>query len=73
MRVVAEMSHWARGPFWTGNHDARVISGVPKPELRTEQDWSEGDCQLRAELMTLAPSPAITNDMVLRTTPRATS
>ncbi len=63
------MSHWAGGAFWTGNIDARAISGVPKPQLLTELDWSEGDCRLRAELMTLAPSPVIANDMVLRGTP----
>ncbi|MGH8574446.1 MAG: aminoglycoside phosphotransferase, partial [Gammaproteobacteria bacterium] len=69
LRVVAEMSHWASGAFWTGNHDARAISGVPKPQLRTELDWSDGDCQLRAELMTLASSPVIATDMVLRAVP----
>jgi hypothetical protein len=30
LRVVAEMSHWASGAFWTGNLDAHEISGVPK-------------------------------------------
>lgn len=69
LRVVAEMSHWAGGAFWTGNADAGVISDVPKPRLLTALDWSEGDCQLRAELMTLAPSPIIAHDMVLRTAP----
>ncbi|HEU0087879.1 MAG TPA: aminoglycoside phosphotransferase [Pseudonocardiaceae bacterium] len=73
LRVVADMAYWASGPIWTGNHDARAISGVPKPELRAEQDWSEGDCRLRAELMTLAPSPSIADDMVLRTTPDLTA
>lgn len=63
------MSHWAGGTFWTGNHDAHAISGVPKPRLLTELDWSDGDYQLRAELMTLAPSPVIANDMVLRSAP----
>lgn len=72
LRVVAEMSHWAGGSFWTGNHDARAISGVPKPQFRREQDWSEGDWQLRAELMTLAPSPVIADSMVLRTIPSLT-
>lgn len=72
LRVVAEMHPWVDGPFWTGNHDARAIRGVPKPRLLTEFDWPDGECQLRAELMTLAPSPAITHDMVLRTTPGLT-
>ncbi|MBV9012701.1 MAG: aminoglycoside phosphotransferase [Pseudonocardiales bacterium] len=72
LRVVAEMSHWAGGALWTGNLDARAISGVPKPRLLTNLDWSDGDCQLRAELMTVAPSPVIANDMVLRDTPDLT-
>jgi hypothetical protein len=63
------MSHWAGGAFWTGNLDAHAISDVPKPRLLIELDWSDGDCQLRAELMTLAPSPVIANDMVLRLAP----
>ncbi len=69
LRVTAEMSHWAGGAFWTGNLDARAISGVPKPRVLTELDWSDGDCLLRAELMTVAPSPVIANDMVLSFTP----
>jgi hypothetical protein len=69
LRVVAEMSHWAGRAFWTGNLDTHTISGVPKPRLLTELDWSDGDCQLHAELMTLAPSPVIANDMVLRSAP----
>ncbi|MGQ0775691.1 MAG: aminoglycoside phosphotransferase [Pseudonocardiales bacterium] len=69
LRVVAELSPWVGGTFWTGNHDAREINGVPRPRLLTELEWSDGDCQLRAELMTLAPSPVITNDMVLRGIP----
>jgi hypothetical protein len=69
LRVVAEMSHWAGGAFWTGNLDAHAISGVPKPRLLTALDWSDGDYQLRAELMTLAPSPVIANNMVLRSAP----
>ncbi|MGQ0776734.1 MAG: hypothetical protein ACT4NY_20310, partial [Pseudonocardiales bacterium] len=44
-------------------------SGVPKPRLLTELEWPDDNCQLRAELMTLAPSPVIANDMVLRTVP----
>lgn len=69
LRVAAEMSHWAGGAFWTGNLDARAISEVPKPRLLTNLDWSDGDWRLRAELMTVAPSPVIANDMVLRGTP----
>jgi len=47
---------------WLGiqlEHAAGVlgVTTVPKPQLLTALDWSEGDCQLRAELITLAPSP----------------
>jgi hypothetical protein len=69
LRVVTEMPHWVGGAFWTGNLDASVISDVPKPRLLTELDWSDEHCQLRAELMTLAPSPLIAHDMVLRDAP----
>lgn len=72
LRVVAELSPWVGGPFWTGNQDARGVSGVPKPRLLTDLEWSDEDCQLRAELMTLAPSPVIANDMVLREVPYLT-
>ncbi|MGH4018518.1 MAG: hypothetical protein ACRDT0_04590 [Pseudonocardiaceae bacterium] len=68
LRVVAEMAHWAYGGFWTGNLDACTMSGVPKPQLVAARDWSEGDLQLRAELMTVSPSPVIADDMVLRRT-----
>lgn len=40
LRVVAELSYWASGDFWTGNLDAQAISAVPKPQLLTELDWS---------------------------------
>lgn len=73
LRVVSEVYHWAGGAFWTGNRDASAISDVPKPRLLTELDWSEGECQLRAELMTLAPSPVLAHDMVLRDTPNLSS
>lgn len=73
LRVVSEVYHWAGGVFWTGNRDASTISDVPKPRLLTELDWSEGECQLRAELMTLAPSPVLAPDMVLRDTPNLSS
>jgi hypothetical protein len=69
LRVVSEMSYWAGGAFWTGNLEASAVSDVPKPRLLTELEWSEGECQLRAELMTLAPSPVIAHDMVLRDAP----
>lgn len=69
LRVVAELSRWVGGGFWTGNHDACEISGVPRPRLLTEFEWSDEDCRLRAELMTLAPSPVIAEDMVLRGIP----
>ncbi|MGH3917034.1 MAG: aminoglycoside phosphotransferase [Pseudonocardiaceae bacterium] len=69
LRVVAELSPWVGGAFWTGNQDARGISDVPRPRLLAELEWPDGDCRLRAELMTLAPSPVIANDMVLREIP----
>ncbi|MBV9140564.1 MAG: aminoglycoside phosphotransferase [Pseudonocardiales bacterium] len=72
LRVAAEMSYWAGGAFWTGNRDAGAIDDVPKPRLVTKLDWSDGDCQLRADLMTVAPSPVIAHDMVLRSTPDLT-
>ncbi len=72
LRVVAEIRHWAGGAFWPGNLDANAIRGIPKPRLLTELDWSDGDCQLRAELMTLAPSPVIAHDMVLQHIPDLT-
>lgn len=69
LRLTSETSWWADGEFWIGNVQAQAIPNVPKPRLLARHEWSDGDRELYAELMTLAPSPAVTTDMVLRHMP----
>lgn len=54
LRVVAEAEQWADGDFWTGNVDARLLTGVAKPQVLRHWDWHANQHRLRAEVMTLA-------------------
>jgi hypothetical protein len=71
LRVVAEREEWAGGPFWTGNVDANVISGVGKPVVSGHEDWSLGAMRARVEWMSLAPgvpcspTPELTTPLAL--------
>ncbi|QWF85640.1 aminoglycoside phosphotransferase [Amycolatopsis sp. CA-230715] len=53
LRVVTEAEQWADSDFWTGNVDARLLTGVVKPEVLRHWDWNIETHRLRAELMTL--------------------
>lgn len=63
MRVTAEKLRRVGNPGWYGNAEANAISGVPRPHLLTARDWDVEGGRARAELMTLAPSPAVSTDM----------
>lgn len=67
LRVTAELASWAHGDLWEGNAAAAGIKGVTKPEWLGSHEWSDGDRRLRAELMTLAPSPVSSPTLALRT------
>jgi hypothetical protein len=58
LRVSWSQVRWTDGDWWTGNHDAVAIVGVPKPIVLDLYEWDEtdddwGECRNRAELMTL--------------------
>ncbi|MGH2942086.1 MAG: aminoglycoside phosphotransferase [Solirubrobacteraceae bacterium] len=42
---------------------ANAIDGVPKPSVSDVVEWSDGELRVRAELQTLAPSPALSNSI----------
>ncbi|MFJ8233069.1 phosphotransferase [Streptomyces sp. NPDC094448] len=53
LRVVSEQTEWAHGRGWTGNTDANVLTGIPKPQVLRVHEWAEGDWRRqRAEMMT---------------------
>lgn len=58
LRVSWSQAQWTDGEWWTGNQDAANIVDVPKPTVLDWYEWIEvddywGDCQNRAEIMTL--------------------
>ncbi|MDI5967667.1 aminoglycoside phosphotransferase [Streptantibioticus silvisoli] len=65
LRVVSEQLQWAHGRAWTGNADAGVLHGLPKPHVLDAHEWAEGDWRRqRAEVMTLLPgSPCSPTDV----------
>jgi hypothetical protein len=65
LRVVTEPAGWANGPAWTGNVEAGSITAVRHPEVRDTAEWDDHHRRARAELMTLAPGPAVATDMAL--------
>jgi len=70
LRVVTEPPGWGFGPMWTGNDEANQITGVPHPRVHEVTEWDDSPTgrRVRAELMSLAPGPAVAADMVLRDT-----
>lgn len=68
LRVVTEPAGWAFGPAWTGNIDANQLTDVPHPLVETVTEWDESEVgrRARAELMTLAPGPPVSPELVLR-------
>ncbi|MBV9162783.1 MAG: phosphotransferase, partial [Pseudonocardiales bacterium] len=68
LRVVSEQPQWATGEFWTGNQDASILTGLPKPVVLASTEWNETDWRSqRAELMTLLPGEPCSPSDVLRT------
>ncbi len=54
LRVVSEDQKWVQQDFWTGNQDANILTGVPKPTVVDTVEWDDHRRQ-RAELMTRLP------------------
>lgn len=68
LRVVSEQPQWATGEFWTGNQDANILTGLPKPVVLASTEWDEvGWRSQRAEVMTLLPGEPCSPSDVLRT------
>jgi len=68
LRVVSEQPQWATGEFWTGNQDANVLTGLPKPVVLASTEWDEaGWRSQRAEVMTLLPGEPCSPSDVART------
>lgn len=68
LRVVSEQPQWASGEFWTGNQDANILTGLPKPVVLASTEWNEADWRSqRAEVMTLLPGEPCSPSDVLRT------
>lgn len=65
LRVVSEQLQWTRGGAWSGNADANVLHGLPKPRVLDVHEWTEGEWRRqRAEVMTLLPgSPCSPTDV----------
>ncbi len=65
LRVVSEQIQWAQGHGWTGNADANVLDGLPKPRVLDVHEWAEGEWRRqRAEVMTFLPgSPCSLTDV----------
>lgn len=60
LRVVSEFPRWARGDTWTGNTDANILTGIPKPRVLGVLEWDEQNWRRqRAEMMTLLPGQSI--------------
>jgi hypothetical protein len=59
IRTVGEDPRWITdGGFWTGNLDANIITGIPKPSVLA---WTEGrtpERWFRTEAMTLVAAPS---------------
>jgi hypothetical protein len=55
LRATGELRKWAGGPAWTGSRDANALTGIPRPEFLGQTEWTEGDVEIYAQFMTLAP------------------
>ncbi|MGH3696611.1 MAG: phosphotransferase [Pseudonocardiaceae bacterium] len=68
LRVVSEQPQWATGESWTGNQDANILTGIPKPVVLASIEWDEAGWRFqRAEVMTLLPGERCSPSDVLRT------
>lgn len=60
------------GPtFWNGNVDAEkaIPASIPRPRLRAWHDWTERQCEYRAELYDLAPAQTVAPTATLTAQP----
>ena len=55
LRATGEHHDWAGGDSWTGCRDANALTGIPRPELLGQVEWTEDNVEIYAQLMTLAP------------------
>lgn len=66
VRAVGEQVQWVDDDFWTGNHDAGTITGVPKPrvlawtEMRTTDRWFRVEVMTLVEAAPASPTPELT-------------
>jgi hypothetical protein len=70
LRVTTEYPRWAHGQFWTGNADAKVITGVPKPEVVEVAEWDDPPRRVRAEVMTRLLGRVCSSSAELRDEPQ---
>lgn len=66
LRVSWSQVHWTGDSFWTGNQDAAMIVGVPRPAVLDMYEWGEPSYRNRAEVMTLVTDRACSATQELR-------
>jgi hypothetical protein len=64
LRVVYDDPEWGVGDYLEGNVAANKIDGVPKPCVKTWQEWDDDGRRLRGELSTFIPEAPLSDDML---------
>lgn len=59
VRTVSEQPQWADSIMWTGNVDANVLAGVPKPHVLAWTETKDEDRWFRTEVMTYVDQPVV--------------
>lgn len=67
LRATAEHEQYAHGEQWTGNADAAILAGIPKPTVVDRAEWNESEVAIYAELMTFVAAPPCSLTPELRT------
>ncbi len=70
VRVVSEQTQWVDGGFWTGNAEANVITGVPKPVVLDSVEKHEDDRWFRAEVMSMVDGATVSTTPELHEAPQ---
>ncbi len=65
LRVVYADPEWGQGNYLDGNLTANAINDVPKPRVKRWQEWDDNGRQIRGEISTYIPDPAISSGMTL--------
>jgi hypothetical protein len=66
VRAAGEREEWTSEESWTGNRDASVLTGIPRPHLIGRAEWDEPPVVIGAELMTYVPDPPCSATRELR-------